>query len=61
MAVRLNVMADKSDYFVRGVSGEKQGINPVFTYLVDDATTIKFGREYFHDQRIGYRGVPSRN
>ena len=55
-------MADKSDAFVSGVEdGEKQAINPVFTYLVDDATTIKFGREYFHDQRIGYRGVPSRN
>src|SRR6056300_1783529 len=54
LAVRINIMADKSDSFVSGVSGEKQGINPVFTYLVDDLTTIKFGREYFHDQRIGY-------
>jgi catecholate siderophore receptor len=61
LAVRINIMADKSDSFVSGVSGEKQGINPVFTYLVDDLTTIKFGREYFHDQRIGYRGVPSKN
>lgn len=61
LAVRLNVMADKSDSFVSGVNGEKQGINPVFTYLVDDKTTIKFGREYFHDQRVGYRGGPSRN
>ena len=61
LAVRLNVMADKSDSFVSGVNAEKQGINPVFTYLVDDKTTIKFGREYFHDQRVGYRGGPSRN
>jgi len=60
-AVRLNVLADKGDSFIKGVNYEKQGINPVFTYLLDDKTTIKFGREYFHDQRIGYRGVPSQN
>jgi len=60
-AVRLNVLADKGDSFIKGVNYEKQGINPVFTYLLDDKTTIKFGREYFHDQRIGYRGIPSQN
>jgi len=60
-AVRLNVLVDKGDSFISGVNYEKQGINPVFTFLLDDKTTIKFGREYFHDQRIGYRGVPSQN
>jgi len=60
-AVRLNVLADKGDSFIKGVNYEKQGINPVFKYLLDDKTTIKFGREYFHDQRIGYRGIPSQN
>ena len=60
-AVRLNVLADKGDSFIKGVNYEKQGINPVFTYLLDDKTTIKFGREYFHDHRIGYRGIPSQN
>jgi catecholate siderophore receptor len=59
--VRLNVLEDKGDSFIKGVNYEKQGINPVFTYLLDDKTTIKFGREYFHDQRIGYRGIPSQN
>ncbi len=60
-AVRLNVLVDKGDSFISGVNYEKQGINPVFTFLLDDKTTIKFGREYFHDQRIGYRGIPSKN
>ncbi len=60
-AVRLNVLVDKGDSFISGVNYEKQGINPVFTFLLDDKTTIKFGREYFHDQRIGYRGIPSQN
>jgi catecholate siderophore receptor len=61
LAARLNVMAEKGDSFVPGVNYEKQGINPVFTFLVDDQTTVRFGREFYHDQRIGYRGVPSKN
>lgn len=61
LAARLNVMAEKGDSFVSGVNYEKQGINPVFTFLVDDQTTVRFGREFYHDQRIGYRGVPSKN
>ncbi|MEK9771292.1 MAG: TonB-dependent siderophore receptor, partial [Nitrosomonadales bacterium] len=61
LAIRLNTMAERSDSFISGVNYEKQGINPVFTYLLGNDTTITFGREYFHDQRIGYRGVPSKN
>lgn len=61
LAARLNVMAEKGDSFVPGVNYEKQGINPVFTFLVDDQTTVRFGREFYHDQRTGYRGVPSKN
>lgn len=61
LAARLNVMAEKGDSFVSGVNYEKQGINPVFTFLVDDQTTVRFGREFYHDQRTGYRGVPSKN
>ncbi len=61
LAARLNVMAEKGDSFVPGVNYEKQGINPVFTFLVDGQTTVRFGREFYHDQRTGYRGVPSKN
>jgi catecholate siderophore receptor len=61
LAMRINIMGEKSDSFVSGVEFEKQAINPVFTFLLDDKTTLKFGREYFHDQRIGYRGIPSQN
>jgi len=61
LAMRINIMGEKSDAFVSGVEYEKQAINPVFTFLLDDKTTLKFGREYFHDQRIGYRGIPSQN
>jgi catecholate siderophore receptor len=60
-AVRINLLVEKGDSFIEGVNHEKQAINPVFTYLVDDKTTINFGREYFHDKRIGYRGIPSKN
>ena len=61
LAMRINIMGEKSDAFVSGVEYEKQAINPVFTFLLDGKTTLKFGREYFHDQRIGYRGIPSQN
>ena len=61
LALRINAMADRGDSFISGVDNEKQGFNPVFTYLLGNDTTITFGREYFHDKRIGYRGIPSKN
>jgi len=61
LAVRLNLLAHKSGSFIEQVNFEKQAINPVFTYKLSDETVIRFGREYFHDKRIGYRGIPSQN
>jgi catecholate siderophore receptor len=58
-AARLNAMYEGSDTFRDFVKFERYGINPTFTWKADEATTVKFSYEYFHDDRTADRGNPS--
>jgi catecholate siderophore receptor len=58
-AVRLNMMYEGSDTFRDFGTLERYGVNPTFTYKVDDYTKLRFSYEHFHDDRTADRGNPS--
>lgn len=57
LAFRVNGMYEDSDSYRDGVTLERYGFNPTVTLNASDATTLTFGVEYFHDERIADRGV----
>ena len=59
LALRLNAMYEDTDSYRDDVTLERYGVNPTMTWLAGDRTKIVFGAEYFHDERIADRGVPS--
>jgi catecholate siderophore receptor len=59
LAFRVNGLYENSDSFRRFVGLERYGINPTMTLLPDAKTKLTFGYEYFHDERIADRGIPS--
>lgn len=61
LSVRLNTMYEKSGTFRKYGDLERYGFNPTATLKLDKATDIKFGYEYFGDQRFNDRGIPSSN
>jgi catecholate siderophore receptor len=58
-AFRLNAVYEESDSYRSGVNLKRYGVNPTFTITPSDNTKITFGAEYFKDQHIGDRGIPS--
>lgn len=60
-AFRLNAMYEDGNSYRDGVSLERKGINPTVTIKPSDNTKIVAGLEYFKDDRIADRGIPSRN
>lgn len=58
-AFRLNAVYEESDSYRSGVNLKRYGINPTFTITPSDNTKITIGAEYFKDQHIGDRGIPS--
>lgn len=58
---RNNALYEKSKTFRDYSNMEKFGINPTFTYILNPQTDVKFGYEYFYDQRFNDRGLPSKN
>ena len=58
---RNNALYEKSKTFRDYGNMEKFGVNPTFTYILNPQTDIKFGYEYFYDQRFNDRGLPSKN
>lgn len=60
-AVRLNAMYENSDDYRRYKYIERYGINPTATYSFSGATRLSLSYEYFDDQRLVDRGIPSRN
>ena len=58
-AARLNMMYEKADTFRDYENLQRYGINPTFTFWVDDDTKVKLSYEYFHDNRTADRGNPS--
>jgi catecholate siderophore receptor len=60
-AFRLNAVIEDSESYRDGVELERKGISPTFTIRPNDRTKIVLGAEYFKDEHIGDRGVPSVN
>jgi catecholate siderophore receptor len=59
LALRLNGLYENSDSYRHGVYVKRSGINPTATFKANDDTALTFGYEYFKDERIADRGVPS--
>ena len=59
VAFRLNAMIEDSDSYRDGVTLKRYGINPTFTIKPDNNTRVVVGAEYFRDERIADRGIPS--
>lgn len=59
IAFRLNAVYEHSNSFRDGVELERGGVNPTFTIKPSAQTKIVLGGEYFTDNRVGDRGVPS--
>ncbi len=61
VAFRVNAVYEKSDSFRDGVNLERYGVAPTLTIAPSENTNIVLSTEYFKDQRIGDRGIPSVN
>ena len=60
-AFRLNALYEDSGSYRDGVSLKRRGINPTLAWRISSRTLATFGYEYFKDDRIADRGVPSFN
>ena len=58
-AVRLNAMYEDSGSFRDGVDLKRYGVNPTVTIMPTDKTKVVLNAEYFKDERIADRGIPS--
>lgn len=59
MAARGTAVYENSDSFRDGVSLERYGVNPTVAFTPGPETFLRAGYEYFHDERVADRGVPS--
>ena len=58
-AFRLNAVYEDSDSYRDGVSIERYGFTPTFTFRPSENTKVVLSAEYFDDKHIGDRGQPS--
>jgi catecholate siderophore receptor len=58
-AYRLTGLYEDSGSYRDGFTLKRHGLNPTFAWTVTPATTLRFGYEYFHDERVADRGVSS--
>jgi catecholate siderophore receptor len=58
-ALRITAVYEDSDSFRDDVFIRRQGINPTFGWALTEQTTLRVGFEYFNDERVADRGIPS--
>ena len=58
-AYRLTGVYEDSGNFRDDVTLRRYGANPTFAWALAPRTTVRFGYEYFHDERVTDRGVSS--
>ena len=58
-AVRLNAMYENSGSFRDGVDLKRYGVNPTVTIMPTNNTKVVLNAEYFKDERVADRGIPS--
>jgi catecholate siderophore receptor len=61
LSLRVTGLYENSDSYRDGVSLERRGINPTLAWRLGSRTLLTLGYEYFKDERIADRGIPSRN
>ncbi len=61
VAARLNAFYEDAESYRDYVNLERFGVNPTAALRLSDATQLRLGYEYFSDDRIVDRGVPSQN
>jgi len=59
LAFRLTGLFEDSGSYRDDVKLKRHGLNPTFAYVLAPSTTLRFGYEYFHDERTTDRGVSS--
>lgn len=59
IAARGTAVFENSDSYRDGVSLERYGVNPTVAFAPGPATLLRAGYEYFHDERVADRGIPS--
>ena len=60
-SLRLTGLYEDSDSFRHGVFIKRQGVNPTVAVALSKQTTLRAGFEYFNDERVADRGIPSFN
>jgi catecholate siderophore receptor len=58
-AFRLSAVGQDSGGFRDGYYLQRYGLNPTFSMSLGSKTTLLLGAEYFHDERLADRGIPS--
>ena len=61
IAGRVTAVVERSESFRDQVTVERRGINPTLSLRPGENTTVTLGAEYFRDERVADRGIPSRN
>lgn len=61
LAFRLNAVYEEANSYRDGVDLKRYGFTPTFAIKPGDNTRIDLGLEYFKDERIADRGIPSVN
>ncbi|MBI2514010.1 MAG: TonB-dependent siderophore receptor [Opitutae bacterium] len=56
---RVTGLYEDSNSYRDGVTLKRYGTSPTFRYDLSRATTLRFGYEYFHDERVADRGISS--
>lgn len=59
LSYRLLGLYEDSNSYRDDVTLTRYGINPVFAYKLSQTTKLRFGYEFFHDERVADRGVSS--
>jgi catecholate siderophore receptor len=59
VALRSTALYENSDAYREGVGVERYGFNPTAAVRVGSNTTLRASYEYFHDERVADRGIPS--
>ena len=59
LAFRVTGLYEESDSYRDGVTLQRYGVNPTFAWRIAPRTTLRYGVEHFHDERVADRGVSS--
>jgi len=58
---RLNGVFEDTDTYRDFIDIRRYGVNPTMTFLLGPQTTLRLSYEYFDDDRIADRGIPSKD